>query len=253
MKYASKSIASKWRKTGWMLGDSKLRPFIPDTRLFDRKNLESMLRRYPVVYFKPSRGTGGKRITRIERSPGGGYRAKGSGGGQRSGLTGEELYGWLKSLANGKRYLLQRGVDLALTEGKPFDLRVMAQKDGERWTTTALFAKVGKKGKVVTNFHRGGKVAGFRETLKGAGYSDSGIREAYGRLSFLGEAAGACFDRHRDGFREIGLDVAIDRKGRCWILEANTRPQYYPLRSVDKSAYRRISDYARKYGRTAKR
>jgi len=252
VKYASKSIASKWRKTGWMLEDSSLRPFVPETRLFTGANLEAMLGRYAVLYFKPSRGTGGKKITRIERSPAGGYRMKGTGG-TRNALSADELYARLKSLTGGKRYLLQRGIDLALTGGSPFDLRVMTQKDGGSWVTTALFAKIGKKGNVVTNYHSGGRVAAFKEAMKGAGYSDSSIGEAYRRLGFLGEAAGACFDRHLDGFREIGLDVAIDKEGRFWILEANTRPQYYPLKNVDRSAYRRITDYAKKYGRGKRR
>ncbi|QTH45933.1 YheC/YheD family protein [Cohnella sp. LGH] len=248
MKYASKSIASKWRKTGWMLGDSSLRPFVPETRLFGRASLEAMLSRYAVVYFKPSRGTGGKKISRIERIKAGSYRLKGTGG-NRSGLSADELYARLKSLAGGKQYLLQRGIDLAHTGGKPFDLRVMVQKDGSQWVTTALFAKIGKKGRVVTNYHSGGKVAGFKKTMKGAGYSESSAGEAQRKLGQIGEATGQCFDRHRDGFREIGLDVAVDKAGRYWVLEANTRPQYYPLKSVDRSAYRRIIDYAKKYGR----
>ena len=92
-------------------------------------------------------------------------------------------------------------------------------------------------------------MSGFKETMKGAGYSDSAIREVHRKLELLGESAGHCFDRHLDGFREIGLDVAVDREGRLWILEANTRPQYYPLKSVDKSGYRRITEFAKKYGR----
>jgi len=210
------------------------------------------LKRYSVLYFKPSRGTGGKRITRIERSSSGGYRTKGSGG-SRKGLSRNELHAVLKRLAGGQQYLLQKGISLARTKGSPFDVRVMTQKDGRRWITTALFSKIGKRGRVVTNYHSGGGVAGFKPTMRGAGYSDSAISEARRRLGRLGVAAGRCFDRHGKGFREIGLDVAIDKRRRFWILEANTRPQYYPLKPVDPSAYRRVSAYAKKYGRGARK
>jgi hypothetical protein len=50
-------------------------------------------------------------------------------------------------------------------------------------------------------------------------------------------------DRNRKGFRELGLDVAIDKRGRFWILEVNTRPQFYPLKHMwNKQLYQRIGD-----------
>jgi len=252
LKYASTSIASKWKKTGWMLRDSRLHPYVPETRLFNRHNLEAMLGRYRVVYFKPSRGTGGNRILRIERPSAGGYRIRGIGDGRRSASI-NGLLVRLKAYAKNRTYLLQKGIDLALTKGQPFDVRVMVQKtNGGVWKTTSLFTKIGKKGKVVTNYSRGGKVGRLGDTLRGAGYSESGIRKASSRLSRLGTDAGRCFDRHRKGFRELGLDVAIDKRDRYWILETNTRPQYYPLKLVDKAAYRRVSEYARAYGRGKK-
>jgi len=253
LKYASTSIASKWKKTGWMLRDSRLHPYVPDTRLFDRDALKAMLGRHGVVYFKPSRGTGGKGIVRIEKPSAGGYRMRGSGANHRS-ATIDGLYARLKAYAGTRTYLLQKGIDLALTRGKPFDVRVMVQKTNDGvWTTTSLFTKIGRKGKVVTNYSRGGKVGRLGETLRGAGYSKSGIKEASARLTKLGTDAGRCLDRNRDGFRELGLDVAIDTRNRYWILETNTRPQYYPLRQLDKSAYRRVSEYAKAYGRGKKK
>ncbi|MGO4373811.1 hypothetical protein AB4Z21_24220 [Paenibacillus sp. MCAF20] len=36
-----------------------------------------------------------------------------------------------------------------------------------------------------------------------------------------------------------------------WILEVNTKPQFYPLKKLgDKTMYNRIISYAKQYGRT---
>ncbi|XID93718.1 YheC/YheD family protein [Paenibacillaceae bacterium WGS1546] len=250
MKYASKSISSKWRKTQWMLNDSRLGPYVPETRLFNRNNLKAMLDRYAKVYFKPSIGSGGNRIKRIDRPSSGGYRVR--GGKSERFRSFDSLYRKLNDFARGDKFILQKGINLAETNGRPFDLRVMVQKPASgKWRTTVVFSKIGKKGKIVNNYNQGGKVAYFRETMKGAGYSDEKIKRTYDQLSRLGQNAGACFDRHSAGFRELGLDVAIDKKGRQWILETNTRPQFYPLKKLwDKKLYRRIVDYAKQYGRS---
>ncbi|MCZ8522321.1 hypothetical protein O9H32_22935 [Paenibacillus mucilaginosus] len=90
--------------------------------------------------------------------------------------------------------------------------------------------------------------------LKGAGIPKERRIRMKGQLKRMGSEAGRCFDRHRRGFRELGLDVAIDKSRRMWILEINTRPQFYPLKSFkDGRIYRRICRYARQYGRMSGR
>jgi len=203
------------------------------------------------VYFKPVRGSGGNRIVRIERMRKHGCRLRGRVQ-LKSANSLDYLHSRLASFAGKKLFILQKGIDLAATKGQPFDLRVMVQKPKSGgWTTTAVFAKIGKRGKVATNYNQGGKLAYLRETLKGSGYSDKRVAETRAKLYRLGETAGKCFDKHGGGFRELGLDVAIDKSGRYWILETNTRPQFYPLRQMrNKRLYRHIVNYAKQYGRT---
>jgi glutathione synthase/RimK-type ligase-like ATP-grasp enzyme len=250
LKYNSRTVASKWLKTEWLLEDPRIKPYVPETKLFNRKNLESMMNGHPTVYFKPSRGTGGANIIRIDQPDKGSYRIQ-SDKGVASYPSIRALYIKLKKFTRGRRYLLQKGIELASSNGNPFDLRVMVQKTNEgEWVSTAVFAKVGKSGKVVNNYHQGGKLAFLKGTLEGAGYTDHEIRKTEEMLKQLGEDVGYRFDEHREGFRELGLDVALDRYGQSWILEVNTRPQFYPLKYFkDKMLYRRIVKYAKEYGR----
>ncbi|MCC3371526.1 YheC/YheD family protein [Cohnella sp. REN36] len=248
--YRSATILSKWKKTGWLMTDRSLRKHIPPTRLFKKDHLSSMLSRYSTVYFKPTNGSGGVNIVRIKKVRKG-YHTEGSAG-KATYPTIDSLYNKLKRFARGRSYVLQKGIQLARTNGKPFDIRVMVQKTNHgKWVSTAVIAKIGKPGKVATNYNQGGTLGYFRQTMSGAGYSHASANRKESQLKRMGVQAGRVFDRRQKGFRELGLDVALDSSGKPWILEVNTKPQFYPLKWMrDKALYRRILSYAKAYGRS---
>lgn len=250
MTYKSSTIKSKWKKTQWLLKDSHIRPYVPKTMTFSKINLSSMLSSYSTVYFKPTNGSGGVNIVRITKKDGG-YQTQHNTV-KKNYSTQEKLYTELKRFAGTKKFLLQKGIKLAKTNGKPFDIRVMVQKTNKgNWVSPGLFTKVGNPNKVATNYNQGGSVGYFHKTLAGAGYNDEAIRSMETRLKQLGVSVGHNFDRNYRGFRELGLDVALDNNRRPWILEVNTRPQFYPVKNLkDKTLYNRILSYAKQYGRT---
>ncbi|MEV5029252.1 YheC/YheD family protein [Paenibacillus sp. LPE1-1-1.1] len=249
MGYRSTSVKSKWVKTKWLLKKANIRKYVPHTLLFNRSNLSSMLSQYSTVFFKPTGGTGGFNINRIKKLEKG-YQIQHNAKKNRY-ATVKALHGQLKKRASGQSYLLQKGIQLAAVKGRPFDIRVMVQKsNGGVWKSTAIFTKIGVSGKVATNYHQGGELGYFRQTLSKAGFSKNTIDRKENELKNLGKSVGQLFDKHSSGFRELGLDVALDKKGNVWILEVNTRPQFYPLKQMkDKSMYRSIMAYAKQYGR----
>ncbi|SEO05408.1 YheC/YheD family protein [Paenibacillus sp. OV219] len=245
------SIKSKWTKTKWLLSDRKLRRFVPETKQFTRISLKQMTGKYKMVYFKPTGGTGGGGIARIIRSLGRTFHVKKD---LRSAkLTSRRaLYRKLKSIASGRSYLLQKGIKLSTCRGRPFDLRMTMQRSKKRkWVSTVMFVKLGKPGKVVTNYHQGGKLALVEPTLRRTGYNKSQVASYTKQLKKLGMETAHCFDKRSKKFNELGLDVALDHHGKLWILEVNTRPSFSALKSLsDKSLYRTIVRYGRNYGRT---
>jgi glutathione synthase/RimK-type ligase-like ATP-grasp enzyme len=249
MKYRSTSKKSKWTKTKWLLRHRGFQNHIPHTLLFNRRNLSTMLTSYSVIYFKPTHGSGGFNIIRIKKRAQGYQTQSNSVKTVYSSM--DQLFKGLKRYAAHRDYLLQKGIPLAKTNGRPFDIRVMVQKKNDgKWVSTALFTKIGRSGKVATNYNQGGKIGYFRPTLLAAGYNEASARRKELKLKRMGVSVGQCFDRHRKGFRELGLDVALDSKGKPWILEVNTRPQFYPLKNFkDKGLYHRIVSYAKQYGR----
>jgi len=103
---------------------------------------------------------------------------------------------------------------------------------------------------VATNYNQGGKIGYFHQTLLAAGFSKATIQRLELKLKQLGISVAKNFDHRKKGFRELGLDVALDSKGKPWILEVNTSPQFYPLKNMqDIRLYRRVLTYAKQYGR----
>lgn len=249
MKYKSSTIKSKWKKTQWLLEDSYFRKYVPRTLTFNQKNLSAMLDDYSNVYFKPTNGSGGRNIIRIRKTDGG-YQSQ-LNTKKTTYSSSSQLYRELKRFAGKSPYLLQKGIRLAKSNGKPFDIRIMVQKTNQgKWVSTVLFTKVGNPNKVATNYNQGGSIGTFHKTMRGAGFDAAFISQAEAELKGMGVAAGYNFDRHYRGFNELGLDVALDSSGRPWILEVNTRPQVYPLKYLkDRSLYKRVLSYSKQYGR----
>lgn len=233
-----------------MVNDSELKSYVPKTLLFSKENLATMFNSFNTVYFKPTTGSGGANIVKITRHNQT-YTAKHRTT-SKTFSTQNDLYRWMKSLAGERSFILQKGIALAKTNGKPFDIRVMVQKTTEgTWTSTAIFCKVGRPGKVATNYNQGGHLQFITPTLTNAGYSKEKQDSIQSELRRMGTSVAHVFSRHSKGFRELGLDVAIDQQGRLWILEVNTRPQFYPLKNMsNKTLYNKILKYAKQYGRT---
>ncbi|MFC0215450.1 YheC/YheD family protein [Paenibacillus chartarius] len=250
--YKSRSLKSKWVKTKWLIQDSRLQKYVPETSLYSKNALQRMVSRYPMIYFKPTGGTGGRHIAKIVRLKPNRFRIQKDNASVTAASV-DALHRELTQFAGSKSYLIQQGIYLKDTGKRPFDVRVMVQKrNNGAWTPSAIFTKIGKPHKVATNYHAGGQLGYLEETLRGAGYSKRQIKAARSLLETMGRHAGACFDCHGKGFRELGLDVAMDRCGRYWILEVNTRPQFYPLKHMkDKALYQRIIRLAKEYGRTS--
>ncbi|WP_438351162.1 YheC/YheD family protein [Paenibacillus sp. FA6] len=250
MNYRSTTIKSKWVKTNWLLKHPDLRKYVPQTMPFNKKNLISMLSSYSTVYFKPTGGSGGFNIIRIKRKEKS-YQIQFNTV-KSTYSTMDRLYDKLERFSNKRPFLLQKGIDLAKTKGNPFDIRVMVQKTNKGiWVSSAIFTKIGKTGKVATNYNQGGRIGYLHQTMSGAGYNTDAIKHMETRLKKLGVSVGNNFDQHKKGFKELGLDVALDSMKKPWILEVNTRPQFYPLKNMkDKKSYQVIVSYAKQYGRS---
>ena len=243
----NQSGQSKWYKTKLLLRNASIKPFIPDTRKFTRRNLEQMIHSYGMIYVKPERGTYGNGVIRAER-------------GERQGYTYQyeetirhfdsfEAFSASLAKKTGRRsYLIQKGIHLLKHNGRRFDIRVMVQLSPKGvWEATGIIGRLGHPHKIVTNYHSGGKPMAI-EKLLSTHLSAQQLALLTGELNRLGLRIAGHLQKTYPHHRKFGVDVGLDRTLKPWIIEVNMNPDPYIFNQLkDKSMYRKVLRYWR-YG-----
>lgn len=234
----------KWETFLALSNDKKTNIYLPETTLFTLPKLEEYLEKYMYCYIKSNYGRSGRQVFRIGKEENL-YICK-TGGSEVKSWQFDDLISLCSFLYLnlGKNLILQQGIFLAQIDNGPFDMRVLAQKNAiNHWVISALNFRIAKPGAIVTNFS-----AGARDVFISPGeeifYSDltwdmlekftkqiiEGVENYFGRLG------------------EVGLDVALDRDGKLWLLEANSRPSSMAYREADQEACRQIYGLPLDYG-----
>jgi len=243
------SLSSKWTKTRVMAVSAKLAAHIPETRRMNRKSLGKLLKHYGMVYVKPNTGSLGIGVMKIGRS--GGKWTVRTGLKRKAFPRYGSMYSWLRAETKGRAYLVQRGIRVIGLGGRAADFRVMVQKGRKAgWQVTGTAARVAHPGKAVTNGSQGGSIhdagALLRRTF--GKRKTVALRKTFKVLAL--KTAGR-FSKAYPRMNELGLDIAVDRGGKAWILEVNTRPDPCPFTKLkDRSMLRRIVGFGRGYGRS---
>lgn len=215
--------------------------YLPETQLFTPEALWEYTEKYTRVMLKPSGGGGGVGIIQVTALSDDRYLVH-SGNWRRVVKGKEQTLLFVRSLFRPKQYLLQPKIPLANIDGRPFDVRVMIQRRGEKrpWIVTGWLAKLAGPGFVVTNVARSrGKVLPLNTAIR-----LSGIEAPPHLLEEVREVAMAVANRLGKAYptlREIGLDLGIDIDGKPWVIEANFRPALSLFQRLkDHTFYRRI-------------
>lgn len=224
-----------------MVNDEFLREYLPKTRVYSPEQLWAFTETYQHVMLKPSGGGGGAGI--IQVSAKGENKFLVHSGKRRRVVAGKAAtIGYVQSLFRPKTYLIQPRIPLGKINGKPFDVRVMLQRRGQKepWKMTGWCAKLAGSGYVVTNVARSrGQVLPIRTAI-----SQSNIQAGPDILidiRFVAKSAAERLGKAYPTLREIGFDVGIDVDGKPWIIEANFRPSLSLFQKLpDPSFYRRI-------------
>ena len=235
-------ISSKMEKTLVFMAAPHIAPWIPETLIFNQKNLQWMLKKYSMVVFKPDVGGGGNMVGMIylmdkeDKLYKIHYKNE-----IHEKLNQEKVYAFIYNLDPRRVFILQKGIELLKAEGKIFDTRIMMQRLDNDWEVTGIVSKTAPGSKIVTNRTKGGKGRSFRKLLQLEGYTEKRILELEDELYMIGyEAAKVLTDKYPH-LRELGLDVGLDNIGRPWIFEVNTKPKYKLFKIYkDKSIYHRI-------------
>lgn len=223
---------------------------LPATELCESvEGLLRFVRRHRHVYLKLAGGSLGRGTARVDLAPSGRFhwRATRPGGHMVAKRFREErtLEAHLERLRRRGPYLMQEAVPVLRTKGRPFDVRALVQKDAEgRWRITGTAARIAGRGQITTHRPRGGSRARLVPLIRSIFRSPEAAGQVIRELNAVILRAAEAFDRETGSAHgEVSMDVAIDREGRPWVLEINSKPMVFDEPSIRRRARRRLIEY----------
>ncbi|TFE30881.1 YheC/YheD family protein [Cohnella luojiensis] len=245
--FLNRPLRNKWTIYRTLGKVPAFRSHLPITKLYQSsEDVAMLLKKFPTVYLKPINGTGGRGILRIDRRKDGTLLLQGRNHSRkivqprhvsRSSLS-SALSSWDM---HGDRYIVQQGLNIKLPSGRIHDYRMLVQKNGSgSWEVTGCAGRVGPFRSITSNLHGGGEAATMNSLLRQWIGSDETITQ----IRETAEKFGISVARHLDGaygaLCELALDLAIDRRGKVWLLEVNPKPSREVFkRAGERDVYRK--------------
>ncbi|GFN31249.1 YheC/YheD family protein [Paenibacillus xylaniclasticus] len=215
-------VPNKWLKTEALLSHPVLSAHIPPTRSYTASHLRDMLNVHRMVVIKPVLGSGGSGVIKVEQEGSGyayTYYSK-----KKHCATFDQLLASIVRLKKKRAYLIQKGIRLATIGGRPIDYRVKYEKTATGWVYRSMVGRIAKPGLFVTNLCRGGTMVTAAQGIRGS-LSASQVAAKKREMRELTVIATQVLESRFPGVNLLGYDYGIDKSGKIWIFEVNTKPQ----------------------------
>ena len=226
-------FTTKSRATDLFLNTESTRRWIPETQPYSQAKLKEMLERHPIVYLKPSNGTGGAGVVQLKKTSQGissQYRTRSMKVGKKHYSTMDSMYtamnSWVrKENIRGGTFMLQQGLNLELVPGRWADIRLFIQKNGMgEWEVTGLGVRLAAAGSPNTNLIApGNKGYSFKPFMEKY-FGEEKTRQIRQECDELAMDTVKVIESHFGTMMEFGMDIGIEKNGRVWLLEVNPKP-----------------------------
>jgi glutathione synthase/RimK-type ligase-like ATP-grasp enzyme len=207
------------------LSSSELSPYIPVTdKAANGKKVIDQLKSWKKAILKPAFGSGGAGIYSIEKQ-GRMYLVSADHGGklaERSFPSESETEDWLNRLFK-RDYLMQPYLDLRDSMGRPFDIRILLQKNHSgQWTFRGKGIRRGNVDGILSNLSAGGEIISFDEFANSLDQKTKRfIKSELDDIIFkLPEILETSFPR----LFELGIDIGVSKNHALWVLDTNSKP-----------------------------
>jgi len=230
--YFNPMFLNKWETHEALSGITEVAPYLPPTKLVEiPDDIRDFINHYKSVFLKPSSGSLGRRIIKVEVNEDGLYQFKYRSRERHTveGVTPtfENLLKLLKPVMGKRPYIVQKDLNLAKYEKCPFDIRVLAQKDlWGRWRKTKIYVRKAAPDSFLANLSDGGRAKSIVTVLKEVFHTDLHAKD--GLSEELRNAVKNIPPALERGtgvvWGELGLDLGIDMNGKVWLIEINSKP-----------------------------
>lgn len=248
-------LKGKWDIHQTLMTNPFFRPYLPHSEKCVRtKDILSWIKQKGEVFLKPQGGSQGKGVLHVIKCSRAHYRVKGRDINNQS--VDEafnrfiDLLQWIEQFVSSRQYILQEYLTLTSTTGEAFDIRSLMQKNHKgQWHHTGMAVRRGAPGSITSNLHGGGSAEESLPFLT-TEYGEEKAKHIYTMIQELSSQIPPYLEQQYGRLLELGIDFGIDRQGRVWILEVNSKPGrsvFLNLRNTNqkKSSIRNPIHYAR--------
>jgi hypothetical protein len=230
-----------------MLLPTACRTNLPATSKFtDYTSFRQMLISHASLILKPVEGKAGVGMMKVEgRGP---YVLTYQTKKQKQRLKLQHLqqvYEEIKKRTANRIYLMQQAIELATYQGRPFDIRMLIQKDQTAtWKVSGIGVRIAGQKAISTHVPMGGRIEHVDRVLDSTFPRKKTILQhqlAKLGIKFALEIEAKTGEKHG----EMSMDIGIDKQGELWFFEANAKPQKFDEPIIRTKSLKRILEYAR--------
>lgn len=246
IQFFNPAFFNKWTLFEWLNKSKETKEFIPTTqRLTTSEELEKLLQKHPSLYLKPIRGKAGKGIMKVSwlmdksnRSRQFQLSVQDKTRSHISRYTNVvQLWDQIRDMIGNQDYIMQQGITLSNYKQRPFDLRVLVQKNGQgEWTIAGVGARLAGKMSITTHVPRGGSIDDPVKLL-GAGFGTLGTRKILRRIKRSALIIAKQIEKSSGTtLGEMSMDLGVDGNGQIWFFEANSKPMKFDEPHIRKKS-----------------
>ncbi|MCS1351632.1 YheC/YheD family protein [Mechercharimyces sp. CAU 1602] len=247
-------LSGKWRTHEMLQTLPDLLPYLPNTHPWtESQGVLDFLRTHGSCLLKPNGGSHGRGIIAIT-SEGKEYLIRGRSQNNESFEhtinQSSALQTWLKAFIGSARYIYQPFLSLTTKDDRPFDVRILVQKNRNlQWSTTGMAVRLGKPHTLTSNLHGGGSAERIIPFL--SKHYPKQMPDILTAIQWLSKHVPLYIEKQHGRLIELGLDVGIDRNGKVWLLEVNSKPgRTVFLRTGEKEVRTRSIELPIQYANT---
>ncbi|MFD2370003.1 YheC/YheD family protein [Brevibacillus sp. GCM10020057] len=223
-----------------------VQPFLPATKKLDTlARFQSFCSEHRFVYLKPVRGKAGEGIMRIEYKNNAWRleRLKEQRAIVRRFATLEDVWHHVMGHIGQKKYIMQQGIKRARYRGKPFDVRVLVQKNGKgEWSVTGVGIRRSGSQSITTHVPRGGSIISLSTVLHHLFGADPEMMEA--NIHHAALTLARALNEEIEGLAEMSMDLGLTEDGKLWFFEANAKPEKFDEPSIRRLSLANLIHYA---------